>query len=369
MIHYITSNKQYSELSEIMEKINDYIRWGNRKSLSDDLIKVRLQDQYNNCRRALENVASFHEIDVQKQILSSGPLKIIKKWTKKTIRKMILWYVQDMAEQQTQFNVKSVETFIEQQNLLELLLKENMESKENFVNLSHDVHPEDAVTDRWNEAFLYEYCGSKEQMRDRHLNYLKYFKGKKRVVDLRCGKGEFLELLTEQGIRCVGIDKNKKALEEALKKKLKVKKYGCTEYLNSLKNESVDGIFACQVLERLSVNQRIQLLELAYEKLSFGGIFVFESENPLALGVFNDFLHMDPLRFAPVHPNTLKFIALHVGFRVQEICYIDECSKECKFEITSDMSEGVKEGFQKLNQLLYGAKKFYFVCVKGEEDA
>ncbi len=366
MIDYITSNKQYSELREIMEKINDYIRWGNRKSLSDDLIKVRLQDQYNNCRRALETVASFHEIDVQKQILSSGPLKIIKKWTKKTIRKMIVWYLQDIAEQQTQFNVKSVETFIEQQNLLELLMRENMELKENFIKLSNDIHSEDAVTDQWNAAFSYEYCSSKEQMQKR---YLKYFKDKKRVVDLRCGRGEFIELLTKQGIHCVGIDKNKKVLEEALEKKLKVKNYDCIEYLSSLKKESMDGIFACQVLERLSVNQRIQLFELAYEKLSFGGIFVFESENPPALGVFNDSLYMDPFRFAPVHPNTLKFIALQTGFRLQEICYIDECSKDCKFEITSDMSEGVKAGFKKLNQLIYGAKKFYFVCIKGEDNA
>lgn len=369
MVNYVTSSKPFPEVSEVMGKINEYMQWGNKKSLNDHEIHLFMRDQYNNCRRALEMASSLHEIDIMGPILYSGHWKKIKKWTKRIIRRMVAWYAHALTVQQNQFNVKTVETLLEQQRLMSLLIKENGKLKEKVNRVLEEILPGNSFGDQWHLEFADKFRGSKELTCERYKRYVSFFEGKRHVVDLGCGRGEFLELLTGHGIRCMGVDINREMLKEAKKKGLKVKEYDCVEYLGSLGNQSVDGIFAGQLLEHLSINKRQRLLELAYEKLSGGGVLVIETMNPLTLGIFCDSFYLDVTHSAPAHPLTLRFMAEQIGFRVEPPCFSDEFPEGCRFQITPDMGEGTKKAFERLNGLMFGAQKYHLVCVKGEKDA
>jgi SAM-dependent methyltransferase len=57
-------------------------------------------------------------------------------------------------------------------------------------------------------AFEERIRGSSEEIRGTLSDYVPYFRGSAPVVDLGCGRGEFLELLREAGIDGLGIDGN-----------------------------------------------------------------------------------------------------------------------------------------------------------------
>jgi hypothetical protein len=53
------------------------------------------------------------------------------------------------------------------------------------------------------DYFMFEqrFRGSVADIKQRQLGYLDLFRGRSNVVDLGCGRGEFVELLTEHGVR------------------------------------------------------------------------------------------------------------------------------------------------------------------------
>ena len=55
-------------------------------------------------------------------------------------------------------------------------------------------------------AFQERFRGSATAIKARQQPYVEYFRGREPVLDLGCGRGEFLELLKEAGVASRGID-------------------------------------------------------------------------------------------------------------------------------------------------------------------
>src|SRR5665213_1927318 len=85
-----------------------------------------------------------------------------------------------------------------------------------------------------------------------HLRrYVPYFRGKRKVVDLGCGRGDFLELLKEEKIDAFGVEDNLVLVVQARKRGLIVKKTKIQSFLKSCKTKSVDGFFVSHLVEHL----------------------------------------------------------------------------------------------------------------------
>src|ERR1035438_8652200 len=85
-----------------------------------------------------------------------------------------------------------------------------------------------------------------------HLRrYVPYFRGKSKVVDLGCGRGNFLELLKEEKIGAFGVEDNPVLVAQAQKRGLTVKKTKIQSFLKSCKTNSVDGFFVSHLVEHL----------------------------------------------------------------------------------------------------------------------
>ena len=139
------------------------------------------------------------------------------------------------------------------------------------------------------------------------------------MLDVGCGRGEFLELLGESGISARGIDLNHEMAEQCRARGLDVTEADAVGYLSTLPDGSLGGIFAAQVVEHLRADYLLQFLELAFHKLRPGGLLVLETLNPACWIAFFESFIRDITHEWPLHPETLKYLVLASGFSRAEI--------------------------------------------------
>jgi SAM-dependent methyltransferase len=156
--------------------------------------------------------------------------------------------------------------------------------------------------------------GSTEEIRRRLAEYVPKFAGQTDVLDLGCGRGEFLELLKGAGIRARGLDLNHEMVEASRGRGLEVAEGDALSYLTGLPDASLGGVFAAQVIEHLEPVYLARLLEAAAHKLRPGGVIVLETINPACWVAFFESYLRDLTHVRPLHPETLKYLLRASGF-------------------------------------------------------
>lgn len=215
------------------------------------------------------------------------------------------------------------------------------------------------------DYYLFEeyYRGSREEIMDRQKQYLRYFSQGQFVLDLGCGRGEFLELMVSHGIRAEGVELNDDMIAYCRERGFTVHKADLLRYLENVDDNSVDGIFLGQVIEHLQPQQLIRLIRLAHEKLKPNGYFIAETPNPRSLSIFAQSFYMDLTHTKPVHPYTAKFLLESEGYREIEIHYFSPNNEALKMpELIVDGAD--RELLNQFNQTLNLWHEFIF----GEQD-
>jgi glycosyltransferase involved in cell wall biosynthesis len=162
--------------------------------------------------------------------------------------------------------------------------------------------------------------GEEEFIADRQRTYLRFFKGVSDVVDLGAGRGEFLEVLREQGIDAVGVDLDPVMVERCVKRGLRVELGDAYDFLAAVPEQSLDVIFSAQFIEHVPSDRLLELLELGYSRLRKGGLFIAETVNPeshLAAKTF--FVDLTHQRL--IFPQVLLQIGQEAGYESARIFY------------------------------------------------
>jgi O-antigen chain-terminating methyltransferase len=251
---------------------------------------------------------------------------------------------------------------------------------ERLTSTGGDVPPQDrtaaASTARIDEAVdAYTYVGfenlfrgAQEEIRERLLDYVPLFKGASNVLDIGCGRGEFLDLLKEGGIGGRGLDINIEMVEECRSRRLEATVGDALGHLEGLEDESLGGLFAAQVVEHLQPDYLVRLLNIAGRKLRPGSKIVLETINPGCWFAFFDGYIRDITHVRPLHPDTLKYLLAAAGFQRTSVRYSAPYPEHAKLQHVATPAGGndsdaaarlttaidvVNENANKLNSLLF----------------
>ncbi|MCU1273178.1 MAG: Methyltransferase type 11 [Bryobacterales bacterium] len=161
--------------------------------------------------------------------------------------------------------------------------------------------------------FAERFRGPEEYVKSGQKFYLPYFAGAQEVLDIGCGRGEFLELMREAGVPARGIDLSHESVDLCRRKGLQAEVADLFAHLESLADASLDGIFSAQVVEHLPPNRLPEMIRLAAQKLRRGGVLAIETPNPECLAIFATHFYLDPTHTRPIPQALLAFYMEEYG--------------------------------------------------------
>jgi len=210
-------------------------------------------------------------------------------------------------------------------------------------------------------GFENQFRGSQDVIRARLESYLPYFDGAADVLDVGCGRGEFLDLLKGRGISGRGLDLNHEMVEVCRARGLEVAEGDLVSYLEALPDASLGGLIAVQVVEHLQPGYLLRALELAFHKLRPGAPIVLETLNPACWTAFFDSFIRDITHVWPLHPETLRYLVLASGFSTARIEYRSPVAPEDRLQLAgldpaspaADLAETFNTNVEKLNARLF----------------
>jgi SAM-dependent methyltransferase len=179
------------------------------------------------------------------------------------------------------------------------------------------------LLDNFYVEFEKNYRGSEEEILQRQSVYLdrfdKYKDGKSLVVDVGCGRGEFLVLLKDNGVLVEGLDLNIKMVEETKKKGIKAFEKDVLSYLSTKKSKSIGAITGFHIVEHIPFEELMAIFEESYRTLIKGGFVLFETPNPENVLVGSNRFYNDPSHLKPIPPTILDFMLKTIGFKTEII--------------------------------------------------
>jgi len=167
--------------------------------------------------------------------------------------------------------------------------------------------------------FADQFRGSEEHVREHQQRYIGRFAGATDVLDLGCGRGEFLEAARDGGLAARGIDQNQECVALCRAKGLDAEHADLFSYLTSLPDDSLGAAFCSHVVEHLPPAQLPDLVNLLARKLRAGALVAIETPNPERLEIFATHFYIDPTHTRPVPPVLLHFYLVEAGFGSVEI--------------------------------------------------
>ncbi len=161
--------------------------------------------------------------------------------------------------------------------------------------------------------FAERFRGTEEYVKTAQAIYDRLFAGRSTVLDLGCGRGEFLERMREIGVAARGIDSSPESVALCRHKGLDAEVADLFDYLAALPEASLGGIFCSQVVEHIPPERLPELIRLAAGRLKRGGVIAIETPNPECLAIFATHFYLDPTHQRPVPHALLAFYLEEFG--------------------------------------------------------
>jgi O-antigen chain-terminating methyltransferase len=161
--------------------------------------------------------------------------------------------------------------------------------------------------------FAEKFRGPEEYVKKGQRIYLPDFTGRQSVLDIGCGRGEFLEMMRDAGVPARGIDLSEESVAMCRAKGLETHVADLFVYLNDLPEGALDGIFCSQVVEHLPPERLPEMIRLCASRLSRSGVIAIETPNPECLAIFATHFFLDPTHTRPVPAALLAFYMEEFG--------------------------------------------------------
>jgi SAM-dependent methyltransferase len=181
------------------------------------------------------------------------------------------------------------------------------------------------------------------------------------ILDVGCGRGEWLQLLRETGIQARGIDQNSLLVRHCRELSLDVVESDALAYLGSLPEDSLNAVTAFHLVEHLPLQTLIRFIDEVGRTLKPGGLMILETPNPENLLVGSCNFYLDPTHENPIPAQTMQLLLEARGFRCDEVFKLHPVPN-VEIEVTDQLTSHV-------NHFLYGPMNYAIVARKPDIDA
>lgn len=170
-------------------------------------------------------------------------------------------------------------------------------------------------------AFEERYRGDRDLVKSRLQPYLPFVNkliehstGPLKVIDLGCGRGEWIEILGKLSAEAIGVDLDESMLLKAQNLGLSVKKKDVIEALKELPDQSLSIVSAFQLIEHLPFKVLTELIDESYRVLRPEGMLIIETPNYENIDVAIRTFYLDPSHIAPVPYELIEYVLSSSGF-------------------------------------------------------
>jgi len=144
------------------------------------------------------------------------------------------------------------------------------------------------------------------------------------ALDIGCGRGEWLELLIEQGFQAKGVDLDEGMLQACRDSGLPAVQGDALSALQALPAESQSLISGFHIVEHIPFSVLQELVSEALRVLKPGGLLILETPNAENLVVGTNSFYLDPTHERPLPHQLLEFLVEYSGFARQKILRLQE---------------------------------------------
>ena len=216
--------------------------------------------------------------------------------------------------------------------------------------VAEPVGASEAVIPDFYRAFEDRHRGSRELIKTRLGVYLPFVVSlagvhpNLSVLDLGCGRGEWLELLQENNISAQGVDLDDNMLSACRERGFNVCNTDALAHLKTQSDQSLLAVTGFHLAEHLPFALLQELLAQAQRVLMPSGLLILETPNPENLVVGTASFYLDPTHEHPLPWQLLTFMAEHQGFariklmRLQEEAHLVETGPQCLYDVLAGVS-------------------------------
>lgn len=216
--------------------------------------------------------------------------------------------------------------------------------------------------------------GSPRMVKDRQRVFLPYFAGCNNVLAVGCGRGEILQLFAQEGITARGTETNPTLVDYCKDNALDVLLVDPVEYLQSVEDNSLDGLVLARFAGHEPPSRLVGMLTLCRSKLAPDAPLVIETPNPFSLYAVASYALESSEQAHPLHPETLKQLCLSYGFSQPSVMFLNPLPPEEHLEELELARSGalleprqqelfhqVNENFARLNRILFSHRDYAVV--------
>lgn len=207
--------------------------------------------------------------------------------------------------------------------------------------------------------------GSEAHVREDVMHYVRLAAAHAPVLDVGCGRGEFLLACREANVAARGVDTNERSVADLQARGLDVALAAVPECFAGIADRSLGSVAAMHVVEHLPVDALLALFREAARVLRAGGLLMIETPNAESILTSASDFWRDPTHIAPRHPAALTVLAREHGFGIEEVRAVHELPEGAKIAIQESDPPELQRVIHAVNDRLFAPQDLRLVLRKG----